>query len=191
MFSRLLMVCVLTLPLYAQAHDGVHIAGQQLAADQINTFVVRSELTTLVGESRFVALAKLPQPLLINFWGVDCPPCIAELPLLAEFAKQQPMWTVVLVSTDLADTARDFLRRRPLPMLPNLLILKASANPRASLRSAGNISGGLPYTLATKAQLPAEKVTLKTAISTPITCFSQAGMLEASDFNAAVAACSP
>ena len=132
-----------------------------------------------------------PQPLLINLWGVDCPPCIAELPLLAEFAKQQPTWTVVLVSTDKADTARDFLRRRPLPALTNLLILKASANPRASLRAAGNVSGGLPYTLATKRQLIAGEASQKTETFLAATCFSQAGMLQNGDLKAALAACAP
>lgn len=179
----------------AQAHDGAHTSrGVGAVATNVssNAFVAKSELTLLDG-SRFVELAKLGQPLLVNFWGVECPPCIAELPLLAEFARQQPTWTVVLVSTDSAETARDFLRRRPLPNLPNLLILKAGANPRASLRAAGNASGGLPYTLATKPQLTAGEVVPKSGKSGSaqvITCFTQRGMLGADDLRAALASCS-
>ena len=183
----------LAFTLIAHAHDGAHTNSAKVLDGQTNAFVARSELSTLVGEGRFVALAQLPQPLLINFWGVDCPPCIAELPLLAEFAKQQPTWTVVLISTDSADTARDFLRRRPLPVLPNLLTLKASANPRASMRAAGNTSGGLPYTWATKLQLTVGEVSPKSGKSgsaQAITCFTQSGMLDAKDLKAALTACS-
>lgn len=171
----------------AQAHDGAHNSAGVGAA---SAFVAKSELATLDG-SRFEELATLRQPLLINFWGVDCPPCIAELPALAEFAKQQSAWTVVLVSTDSAQTARDFLRKRPLPELPNLLLVKASANPRASLRAAGNAHGALPYTLATKRSHADGTAGQKALASAASTCFAQAGMLEASDFKAVLAACSP
>ena len=172
-------LALLACTLQAQAHDGSH-----------NSFVAKSELATLDG-SRFVQLATLGQPLLINFWGVDCPPCIAELPALVEFAKLQPTWTVVLVSTDSAQTARDFLRKRPLPELPNLLLLKASANPRASLRAAGNASGALPYTLVTKRLADPSVTGQKVHTGASAACFTHAGMLEVSDFKAALAACSP
>ena len=171
----------------AHAHDGLHSSGGVGAA---NAFVAKSQLATLDG-SRFVELAKLGQPLLINFWGVDCPPCIAELPALAEFANQQPAWTVVLVSTDSAQTARDFLRKRPLPELPNLLLLKASANPRASMRAAGNGNGALPYTVATKRLLVSGVAGPKATADSATTCFAQVGMLDAADFKAALAACLP
>ena len=180
---RSIAAALLACALHAQAHGGPH-------NDPHNSFVAKSELATLDG-SRFVQLAALKQPLLINFWGVDCPPCIAELPALAEFAKLQPAWTVVLVSTDSAQTARDFLRKRPLPELPNLLLLKASANPRASLRSAGNTSGSLPYTLATKKQGADVALDRKANVGSSAVCFARAGMLDANDFKAALAACSP
>lgn len=102
-------------------------------------------LPTLDGD-RFVSLADVRGPVLVNFWGRDCPPCIAELPRLQAFARQHAGWTVLLVSTDAPEVARAALARRGV-VLP---ALRMGANVKGLMREAGNTSGGLPYSVAVR-----------------------------------------
>ncbi len=61
-------------------------------------------LTTPQGDQ--VALADFQgRPLLLNFWAVWCPPCRAEMPLLAQAASQYPNLAVLAV--DVGDSAAD------------------------------------------------------------------------------------
>jgi len=57
------------------------------------------------------------QPLLINFWATWCPPCVRELPGLAELAEEQGDAVALLgISVDDdPDYVRTFLARNPLP----------------------------------------------------------------------------
>ena len=99
-------------------------------------------LPTLAGD-RFVQVSKLSGPVLVNFWGRDCAPCVAELPLLQGFAQAEPGWTILLVCTDPPPEARVFLQKHQIA----LLALKSGANVEALMRAAGNRSGGLPFTV--------------------------------------------
>ena len=78
---RALLAALLTLvAAWAQAHDGAHAPGA-LPLGHAWHFT----LPTLDG-SRFVQLSALSGPVLVNFWGKDCGPCISELPRLEAFA---------------------------------------------------------------------------------------------------------
>jgi outer membrane receptor for ferrienterochelin and colicins len=106
-------------------------------------------LPTLDG-GRFLRLRDAPGPVLVNFWGVDCPPCVAELPMLLDFARDNPRWTLLLVATDPPAAARAFAAQR-LPTLPaNVWLLRGAAQARALLREAGSPHGGLPHSVALK-----------------------------------------
>ncbi|HEY4081618.1 MAG TPA: TlpA disulfide reductase family protein [Burkholderiaceae bacterium] len=100
-------------------------------------------LPTLEGD-RFVQASRLPGSVLINFWGRDCPPCVAELPRLQAFAQDQRDWTLMLVATDPPQDARVFLQRRGI----TLPVLKAGPSVVALMHRAGNRTGGLPFTVA-------------------------------------------
>ncbi len=104
-------------------------------------------LPTLDG-GRFVRLSDATGPVLVNFWGVDCPPCVAELPLLMAFARAHPAWTLLLVGTDPPAAARSFAAWLPQPLPPNVLMLRGAAQARALLREAGSRHGGLPHSVA-------------------------------------------
>jgi peroxiredoxin len=94
--------------------------------------------------SRFVQASSVQGPLLVNFWGSECPPCVEELPRLQAFALDRPAWTVWLVATDSAPTARAFVDRHAV----RLPVLRAGQNVSGLMRAAGNRDGGLPFTVA-------------------------------------------
>ena len=100
-------------------------------------------LATLEAD-RFVQLSRLPGPVLVNFWGRDCPPCVAELPRLQAFAQARRGWTLLLVATDPPRDARIFLQQHRIM----LQVLKAGPDVVSLMRRAGNRSGGLPFTVA-------------------------------------------
>ena len=126
----------------ALSHDGKHGGSH---GDQTSTLGQRWDFTlpTLDG-SRFVQASALRGPVLVNFWGRDCAPCITELPRLEAFAQANPGWTVLLISTDPPIVANEFVQRHGV----QLTVLRPGANVAALMRSAGNRNGGLPYTLA-------------------------------------------
>ena len=119
-----------------------HGSAPTAATDQTWDFT----LPTLDG-SRFVQGSALSGPALVNFWGKDCGPCMTELPRLEAFAKANPSWTVLLVSTDPPADAREFVQRHGV----QLTVLRPGANVGALMRSAGNRNGGLPFTVALRA----------------------------------------
>lgn len=128
----------------AQAHEGPHAALANAAAVAAGWDFT---LPTLDG-SRFVRLRAADGPVLVNFWGVDCPPCVAELPLLLAFAREHPRWTLLLVGTDPPAAARGFVARLPQALPANAVFLRGATQARALLREAGNPHGGLPYSVA-------------------------------------------
>lgn len=99
-------------------------------------------LPTLDG-TRFVQAAAITDPVLVNFWGKDCAPCLAELPRLHDFAKANPRWTVLLVSTDSPAEAQAFVQRHGV----QLTVLRPGANVAGLMRSAGNRAGALPFSV--------------------------------------------
>jgi thiol-disulfide isomerase/thioredoxin len=64
-------------------------------------------------EGRVVQLqARDGRPLLLNFFFAACPPCIAEIPALNQFAKDHPQIEVLAVTFDDPATARKFIAKR-------------------------------------------------------------------------------
>lgn len=134
-----LLLAAVAMPLLA--HDGAHVPGAPGAPTTGRAW--NFTLPTLDG-SRFVQASTINGPVLVNFWGKDCGPCITEMPRLAAFARANPQWTVLLVSTDAPADASSFLRRHGV----QLPVLRPGANVAALMRTAGNRSGGLPFSVA-------------------------------------------
>lgn len=86
------------------------------------------------------------QPLLLNFWGTWCPPCIKEMPDLDRFARQFGMqgWRVVGLAVDNMKAVRAYLARAPV----SYSIGMAGFEGTELSRQLGNSQGGLPYTVA-------------------------------------------
>lgn len=103
-------------------------------------------LADLAGE-RFITLSRIEGPVLVNFWGRDCPPCVAELPRLQAFAQANPQWTVLLISADAPQDAQRFLAQRGI----TLSALRGGPAVGSLMRKAGNRRGGLPFSASLQA----------------------------------------
>jgi thiol-disulfide isomerase/thioredoxin len=86
------------------------------------------------------------QPLLLNFWGTWCPPCIQEMPELDRFAREHKSlgWRVLGLAVDNPKAVRDFLARSPVSYTIGLAGFEGSE----LTRKLGNTQSGLPFTVA-------------------------------------------
>lgn len=60
----------------------------------------------------------------INFWQTTCPPCVRELPALADFAEEQSENDVVVLAINIEETTRqieDFFTRNGIQGVPTYL----------------------------------------------------------------------
>ncbi|MEX8504214.1 TlpA disulfide reductase family protein [Leptothrix ochracea] len=85
------------------------------------------------------------QPLVINFWASWCTHCVHEMPALDRFAKDHASqgWQVVGVAVDRPEAVQRFLQEIPV----SFPVVIAGWAGMELMRSLGNASGGLPYTV--------------------------------------------
>ncbi len=85
------------------------------------------------------------KPLLLNFWATWCPPCIAELPLLNAFYRENAAngWQVMGIAVDQPSAVRAFMEKMPL----DFPVAMAGLGGTDLSRSLGNLGGGLPFTV--------------------------------------------
>jgi thiol-disulfide isomerase/thioredoxin len=94
-----------------------------------------------------LALASLRgQPLLLNFWGTWCPPCVREMPELDRFARAHAAkgWRVLGLAVDNAAAVQRFLATTPV----GYAVALAGFDGAGLSRELGNTAGGLPFTVA-------------------------------------------
>lgn len=89
------------------------------------------------------------RPLLINFWATWCPPCVEELPLINTFYLQNKAagWQVLGLAVDGASAVNKFLEKMPLAFP---VALAAMGGVELG-RNLGNLTGGLPFSVALSA----------------------------------------
>lgn len=85
------------------------------------------------------------QPLVINFWATWCPPCVREMPLLAEYAQQDGVTVVLINQGENVETIQAYLDQAGLSFEHMLL------DPRQTALQAMQVRG-LPTTLFFDAQ---------------------------------------
>lgn len=85
------------------------------------------------------------RPLVLNFWATWCQPCIAEMPLLDAYFKQNTSKGVQVLglAIDQPSSVRHFLSLRPVSYPIGLAGLQG---PQLS-KDLGDAQGGLPFTL--------------------------------------------
>lgn len=79
------------------------------------------------------------QPVVINFWATWCPPCIREMPLLANYAQQEGLTLVLINQGETVNVIDDYLDAAGLTFEHLLL------DPRQSALQAMQVRG-LPTT---------------------------------------------
>ncbi len=83
--------------------------------------------------------------LVINFWGSWCPPCVEEMPMLADVSKElNPQETLLIgLGIDSPSNIRDFFVKTPIPYQ---IVLGGLYGSNWGKR-LGNEQGALPYTV--------------------------------------------
>ena len=62
------------------------------------------DFTLVNSENREVSLAsQAGKPVVLNFWGTWCPPCLEELPDLSEFGRAHPEVVILGIAVDSGD----------------------------------------------------------------------------------------
>jgi thiol-disulfide isomerase/thioredoxin len=87
----------------------------------------------------------LGHPLVLNFWGTWCPPCVKEMPELDRFARQfgPQGWRVLGLAVDNPTAVREFLARSPV----SYTIALAGFEGSDLTYRLGNHKAGLPFTV--------------------------------------------
>lgn len=103
--------------------------------------------------AKFVDLDEKPRALaewigklvVVNFWATWCAPCLEEIPLLMAARKSHAGIGVEIVgiAIDMAPKVREFAAKLSI----DYTVLLASADGLELMRSLGNRSGGLPFTV--------------------------------------------
>ena len=131
------------------------------------------ELPSLDG-SAFIRLDHfVGKPLVLNFWSSDCPPCIAEMPVLFQEALQYPQAQFLGIAIEDRRRAAKFLERHKVTY-PQVFALPETDG---IMRRFGNPKGVLPYTVV---------LTKNHQI-----CQMKSGMIDATWLQSALANCSP
>ena len=101
-----------------------------------------------VGDLRFKDMSGKPSALgqakLVAFWSSDCAPCLREMGILPDIAKQNSDLPIALISLKDAEHTR----ARLIPMPENVQVLVAQDEGRAVLTAFGNERTlALPYSV--------------------------------------------
>ncbi len=127
----------------AAAAAGVYF-GPRLGAPTGGGPLAAARFTDLEGKARSITEWR-GRGLVVNFWATWCAPCREEIPMLMEARSRHASngIEVVGIAIDHADKVREYANSMKIAY-PLLL---ADAGAADLLRSLGNSSGGLPFTV--------------------------------------------
>jgi cytochrome c biogenesis protein CcmG, thiol:disulfide interchange protein DsbE len=109
-FSLLALVVVASIAVW-QVLAGSHSAASDVLVDATGKPAPSFSLPELTGATQKISLTSLRgEPVVLNFWASDCPPCRSEMPLLQEQSKavQGKVRFLGVDTLDNAGAARSF-----------------------------------------------------------------------------------
>jgi thiol-disulfide isomerase/thioredoxin len=98
-----------------QPRDKASLPTDIKAGQQLPTF----SITTLDGTTRSIE-DFIGKPLMVNFWGIDCPPCKAELPEIVKYYNKYNPQGLEIVSLNVDSTPEEqleFMKTQPMPWI--------------------------------------------------------------------------
>jgi thiol-disulfide isomerase/thioredoxin len=106
--------------------------------------LLAAALPDLQGERRSIDQWR-GKVVVVNFWATWCPPCLEEIPELVRMQARLGAkgLQVVGIAVDTEANVREFARNQPF----NYPLLVGNAEAIELARQAGNVRGGLPYTV--------------------------------------------
>lgn len=106
-----------------------------------------------------VSSTTFPDPVLLNFWATWCTPCIAELPLLAEFARDGGLPVIAIAEADSRARVEEFVAANGI----TLPVLVAADGVDVST-DLGNTRRVLPFSVVLRG---GRVVSVKSGVLTP------------------------
>jgi outer membrane receptor for ferrienterochelin and colicins len=111
--------------------------------NMLQSNVMELELPELEG-NRILRLSDYAaKPMVLNFWGSYCPPCVAEMPMLDKQALRYPGVQFLGIAVDDRLKAHGFLQSQQVTY-PHIV---APIQSDGIMRRFGDKSGALPYTV--------------------------------------------
>ena len=128
----------------AAAGAGIAWRSANGAADDSGAALWQQNFDTPDGKPLDLGALRGKGRLIVNFWATWCPPCVAELPLLDRFSREQAArgWQVLGLAVDQPSAVRKFLATRPVGFPIGMAGLQGTELSRA----LGNSQGSLPFT---------------------------------------------
>ena len=140
MVSALLLCCGFG---SAYAMDTESTEAKSSPSAEAHDKVMDLELAELDGTQFLRLSAYVGKPMVVNFWGSFCPPCVAEMPMLQQQALKYPGVQFLGIAVDDRLKARAFLQSQTVTY-PQLL---APGQSDGIMRRFGDKTGALPYTV--------------------------------------------
>jgi len=118
-------------------------AASALPADAVEQ-LWRARFTNIDGKPETLA-AFTGRPIVINFWASWCPPCVKEMPMLAQLYRQYSSKGIefVGIGVDSSKNVQAFLQKTPV----DYPIFIAGFDGADLTRHFGDAQGGLPFTV--------------------------------------------
>jgi thiol-disulfide isomerase/thioredoxin len=142
--SRPVQVLLFVVVMLVAAVGGYFVSGSWRTAQIDSDRILGATFPDLSGTPRTIGSWK-GKVLVVNFWATWCPPCLEEIPMFVRLQRElgQQGLQFVGIAVDRQDKVAQFVAKNAV----NYPIMIGQLDAISVAESAGNDSGGLPYTL--------------------------------------------
>lgn len=142
--SRPVQVSLFVVVMLAAAVAGYFVSGSWRTAQIDADHILGATFPDLSGKPQTIGSWK-GKVLVVNFWATWCPPCLEEIPMFVRMQRElgQQGLQFVGIAVDQQDKVEQFVAKNAV----NYPIMIGQLDAINVAESAGNDSGGLPYTI--------------------------------------------